>query len=245
MKESNPKGVIMLELVDKVKDNLESVYSEIADAAAECGRDSGEITVMAVTKTHPAEYIAAAVECGIRHIGENRVSEGGRKIKELGKDYAVFHAIGVLHRKEVRQALRDFHWLDAVDKIEIIEEIARRKASPQILLEVNTSGEEAKMGFPPDVVLLESVLGRALELELPVQGFLTVGPLCRDLSGQRKAFEDLRVLRDSLETRLSVSLPELSMGMSDDFALAVKEGATTVRLGRRLFGYRKTCQVSR
>ncbi len=234
----------MLELVNKVKENLEAVYSEIADAAAECGRDPGEITVMAVTKTHPAEYIEAAVECGIRHIGENRVSEGGRKIKQLGKDYAVFHAIGVLHRKEVRQALRDFHWLDAVDKTAIIEEIARRKASPHFLLEVNTSGEESKMGFPPDVVLLESVLGRALELELPVQGFLTVGPLCRDMSGQRKAFESLRVLRDSLETRLSISLPELSMGMSDDFALAVKEGATTVRLGRRLFGYRKTCQIN-
>jgi len=244
MQESNPKGVMMLELADKVKDNLESVYSEIADVAAECGREPGEVTVMAVTKTHPAEYIEAAVKCGIRHIGENRVSEGGRKVKQLGKDYAVFHAIGVLHRKEVRQALRDFHWLDAVDKIEIIEEIARRKATPQILLEVNTSGEPSKKGFSPDVVLLESVLGRALELELPVQGFLTVGPLYRDMSGQRKAFEDLRVLRDSLETRLGVSLPELSMGMSDDFALAVKEGATTVRLGRRLFGYRITCQIN-
>jgi pyridoxal phosphate enzyme (YggS family) len=241
---NSTKGEIMDELINKVRENLDSVEAEIAEAANRAGRQPEEVLVMAVTKTHPAEYITAAVECGITHIGENRVSEGGRKIKALGRDYAVFHAIGVLHRKEVRQALRDFHWLDAIDKTEIIEEIARRKASPEILLEVNTSGEPAKKGFSPDVAFLETVLGRALELELPIKGFFTVGPLCKDLSGQRKAFESLRTIRDSLENRLKVALPELSMGMSDDFELAVMEGSTIVRLGRRLFGYRRTCTVN-
>ena len=229
----------MSELLDKVKENLDSALAEIAEAAEQSGRRAEDVSVMAVTKTHPAEYITAAVECGIRHIGENRISEGGRKIRQLGLDYAEFHAIGVLHRKEVRQAIRDFKWLDAVHKMEIIEEIARRNSSTQILLEVNTSGETAKKGFPPDIVLLESVLGRALELELSVRGFLTVGPLGDDPARQRKAFENLRQIRDSLETSLKISLPELSMGMSDDFSLAVLEGSTMVRLGRRLFGDRE------
>ncbi len=232
------KGVIMTGLLDQVKENIDTALAEIAVAAERAGRQPEDVSIMAVTKTHPAEYIEAAVKCGIRHIGENRISEGGRKIRLLGKEFAEFHAIGVLHRKEVRQAVRDFHWLDAIHKIEIIEEIARRSASTQILLEINTSGESAKKGFPPDVVLLESILGRALELQLPVRGFLTVGPLCRDSVRQRKAFADLREIRDSLETRLNTSLPELSMGMSDDFTLAVLEGSTMVRLGRRLFGAR-------
>lgn len=228
----------MFDFFDKVKENTDSALAEIAAAADRVCRKPEDVSIMAVTKTHPAGYIEVAVKCGIRHIGENRVSEGGRKIRLLGKEFAEFHAIGVLHRKEVRQAVRDFHWLDAIHKIEIIEEIARRNASVQILLEINTSGESAKKGFPPDVVLLESILGRALELKLPVRGFLTVGPLCSDPVRQRKAFADLREIRDSLETRLNASLPELSMGMSDDFALAVLEGSTMVRLGRRLFGAR-------
>lgn len=228
----------MLELLDKVKENRDSALAEIAEAAGRAGRQPEDVSIMAVTKTHPVEYISAAVNCGIRHIGENRISEGGRKIRQLGTDYAIFHAIGVLHRKEVRQAVRDFHCLDAVHKIEIIEEIARRKASPQILLEVNTSGESAKKGFPPDIDFLENILGSALSLNLPVRGFLTVGPLGADNVQQRKAFENLRKIRDALESRLKVSLPELSMGMSDDFTLAVLEGSTMVRLGRRLFGSR-------
>lgn len=228
----------MVDIYDKVRENVDSALAEIAEAAVKSGRQPADVSIMAVTKTHPAHYITVAVKCGIHHIGENRISEGGRKIRELGLDYAVFHAIGVLHRREVRQAVRDFQYLDAIHKIEIIEEIARRDASPQILLEVNTSGEPAKKGFPPDYSLLETILGRAIELKLPVSGFLTVGPLGGDPVEQRRAFGDLRDIRDSMETRLKISLPELSMGMSDDFSLAVMEGSTMVRLGRRLFGSR-------
>ncbi len=228
----------MASLIERVRENINSARSQIAEAAMRAGRQPEDTSIMAVTKTHPVEYITAALECGITHIGENRISEGGRKIRQLGETNAVFHAIGVLHRKEVRQATRDFQWLDAVHKIEIIEEIARRNATPVILLEVNTSGEAAKKGFPPDIDLLENILGRALELQLPVSGFLTVGPLSGDTAKQRRSFAILREIRDSLECRLGVSLPELSMGMSDDFELAVEEGSTMVRLGRRLFGER-------
>lgn len=228
----------MHDIVDTVRNNLTDVEEEIRSACAGCGRNSEEVSVMAVTKTHPAEYINAAVSCGIEHIGENRVTEGGRKIREVGMEAAVFHAIGVLHRSEVRQALRDFHWIDAVDRLKIIEEIARRKTSREILLEVNTSGEEAKKGFQPDQVLLTDILGRAFELDLNVRGFLTVGPLGRGEADMRKAFSLLREVRNAVSQSLGRKLPVLSMGMSDDFTMAVKEGSTMIRLGRRLFGPR-------
>ena len=228
----------MENLKQTLRENLAEVYGSIEKVCASCGRDPAEVSVMAVTKTHPVEYMQAAIECGIRHIGENRISEGGRKIRKVGRESAVFHAIGVLHRSEVRQAVRDFHCLDAVDSLKILEEIARRGASPEILLEVNTSGERAKKGFQPDIGLLCDVLGRGFSLGLSVKGLLTIGPLGEGESSTRKAFEMLRTLRDSLSESLGKELPVLSMGMSDDFDLAVAEGSTIVRLGGRLFGPR-------
>ncbi|HRW78169.1 MAG TPA: YggS family pyridoxal phosphate-dependent enzyme, partial [Candidatus Sabulitectum sp.] len=156
--------------------NLAHVREEIEKACLRSGRNAGEVEIMAVTKTHPAEYVEAAISCGVKHIGENRVSEGGRKVSAVGRDRAIFHLIGVIHRSEVRQAVRDFHCIDAVDRLRILEEIVRREASPRILLEVNTSGEKAKKGFPPDGTLLENAMGFALENGLSVEGLLTVVP---------------------------------------------------------------------
>jgi len=228
----------MEEIEGTVRANLAEVLEEIGRSAAAGGRKASEVSVMAVTKTHPAGFMKAAISCGIEHIGENRVTEGGRKIKEIGRDSAIFHAIGVLHRKEVRQAVRDFHWIDAVDSMNIIDEIARKRPEQNILLEINTSGEPAKKGFPPDAALLEEVVGKAMEQGLSLRGFLTVGPLGSDEKALRKSFALLRTLRDRVSDKLECDLPVLSMGMSDDFALAVMEGSTMVRLGRRLFGPR-------
>ncbi len=228
----------MKDLMRTVEDNLAHVRDEIGKACLRSGRRVEEVEIMGVTKTHPPEYVEAAIRCGIRHIGENRVSEGGRKVNAVGREMAVFHLIGVIHRSEVRQAVRDFHCIDAVDRVRILEEIVRREASPRILLEVNTSGEEAKKGFPPDGTLLETALGFALENGLQVDGLLTVGPLGAGEIGMREAFSSLRELRDRLSASLGVPLPALSMGMSDDFSIAVEEGSTIVRLGRILFGPR-------
>jgi len=225
-------------LIDVIRLNLQSASEEIDKAAALCGRKPDEISIMAVTKTHPAEYIQAALDCGLRHIGENRITEGGRKIREIGREKAVFHAIGVLHRKEVRQAVRDFHWIDAVDRIEIVREIASRNSDTDLLFEVNTSGEPAKKGFIPESAVLQEAVGEALALGLRIHGFLTVGPLSGDVKARRASFKMLRELRDSVALSLKQELPVLSMGMSDDFAEAVLEGSTIVRLGRRLFGER-------
>ena len=226
-----------------IEERLQQARDIISTSAAGSDRTGEEVKIMAVTKMHPPEVVRAAIGAGIDLIGENRVSEGGRKVNAVGKGSAEFHLIGPVHRKELRQALRDFHSIDAVDRMEIAEEIVRRLsmtgvAQPGILLEVNTSGEGTKAGFPPDADLLEDVLGRLRESGLRVDGFLTVGPLGTGETSVRRAFARLRELRDSLETALGEGYPELSMGMSDDFQWAVMEGSTTVRLGRYLLGER-------
>ena len=229
----------MNELFDLVQENIKSAKIDIEKAVSKSGRNTDDVSIMAVTKTHPVSYMEAALSAGLIHLGENRISEGGRKIKELGSDTAIFHAIGVLHRKEVRQAARDFFWLDAVHNLKIIDELTRRKVSNKILLEVNTSGESAKQGFAPDLGVLEETINKVVEFNLNLEGFLTVGPLGKGETEQRKAFSSLREIRDKLEKRCGIQLPVLSMGMSDDFGIAILEGSTMVRLGRRLFGTRK------
>ncbi len=228
---------------EHVRRRLAEAREVIAGALEGTGRSPDEVRIMAVTKTHPASVVLTALKAGVRLIGENRVSEGGRKIREVGSGRAEFHMIGPLHRGEVRQAVRDFAWLDAVCRRKIVDEVARRtvareREQPGILFEVNTSGEESKMGWPPEAALLEEELGHAASLGLTVSGLLTIGPLGGGESATRRAFAMLRRLRDDLSRSTGMELPELSMGMSDDFAAAAAEGATTVRLGRYLLGPR-------
>ncbi len=230
---------------DTVRSNLQRARELIHQAGGSTEGTEGAVKIMAVTKTHPPEIVRMAIQAGISIIGENRVSEGGRKIRAVGRDSAEFHMIGPVHTGEVRQAVRDFHWMDSVDRMKIISEIARRTVGrgdpqPGLLLEVNTSGEESKHGFSPDINLLEEIIGKTVELGLDISGLMTVGPLGVGESETRKAFALLRDLRDGLRSRCTQALDELSMGMSDDFQLAVMEGSTTVRLGRFLFGSRNS-----
>jgi pyridoxal phosphate enzyme (YggS family) len=227
----------------RITDRLARARDAIGIALAGSGRVGEPVRIMAVTKMQQPEVLDAAIRAGVSIIGENRVTEGGRKIREIGRHRAEFHLIGPLHRKELRQALRDFHSIDAIDRIEIAEELVRRLSSlgrpqPGVLLEINTSGEKSKAGFQPDPELLTGVIGRIAEEGLRIDGFLTVGPLGVPERTVRKAFAELRELRDGLSASLGIPLSELSMGMSDDFHWAVMEGATTVRLGRYLFGER-------
>lgn len=226
-----------------IRENVERAQNAIQDALANSGL-SQEVRIMAVTKTHSVELVQKTIEAGITLIGENRVSEGGRKVREIGKEKAEFHMIGPLHTKEVRQVIRDFHAVDSLCRMKIAKEIARRVESneiqqPSILIEVNTSGEESKHGLPPEIGLIEDMITEMIKLGLKIDGFLTIGPLAGTDLQIRKAFASLRGIRDSLETATGLVFPELSMGMSDDFHLAVMEGATTVRLGRYLFGRRR------
>lgn len=230
--------------VEIIESNLKTAIELVEDTLNSCGEPGRAVAIMAVTKTHPVEIAAMAIEAGVTLLGENRVSEGGRKIKALGKNAAEFHMIGPIHTGEVRQAVRDFHWIDSVGRLKIAREIARRTVSkgeeqPGILIEVNTSSEASKHGFDPDYHLLRDVLGEIGELGLHISGLMTVGPLGGTEQDTSSAFALLRNLRDRLASGCGYDLPELSMGMSDDFELAVAQGATTIRLGRYLFGPRQ------
>ncbi|MCD4847334.1 MAG: YggS family pyridoxal phosphate-dependent enzyme [Candidatus Aegiribacteria sp.] len=230
--------------IESIKSNFHRAGDMIAEALNAVHHSPRVVRIMAVTKTHPVELVQLSIEAGIRIIGENRVSEGGRKIKTLGKEVAEFHMIGPIHTGEVRQAVRDFHWIDSICRMKIAEEIAKRttainKKQPGILVEVNTSGEESKHGLAPEYSVLEEALGQMRELGLVISGLLTIGPLGGTEEETRKAFASLRNLRDDLSRKCGFELPELSMGMSDDFQLAVMEGSTIVRLGRFLFGRRQ------
>jgi PLP dependent protein len=224
--------------------NLEQARELIDRALGSTGSSNRSVRIMAVTKTHPPEVVRMVLDAGIRLIGENRVSEGGRKVKAMGREAAEFHMIGQLHTGEVRQAVRDFHCIDSIGRLKIASEIARRtvmrdEKQPGLLIEVNTSGEDSKHGFPCDYHVLEDSVGRIIEMGLDVSGMMTVGPLGASEPEIRGAFALLRELRDRLCENCGIRLGELSMGMSDDFPLAVMEGATTVRLGRFLLGPRR------
>jgi len=238
------REVNIVSSVQSIKNNFQRAREHVEDVLNACGESGRIVKIMAVTKTHPVELVRDTIEAGITLLGENRVSEGGRKVKALGKNTAEFHMIGPIHTKEVRQAVRDFHWIDSVDRVKIAGEIAektvaRGKEQPGILIEVNTSGEGTKHGFSPDFHLLEDVLGEIGEMALRASGLMTVGPLGGTERDTSEAFALLRKLRDRLKDGCGHELSELSMGMSDDFQLAVAEGATIVRLGRYLFGPRQ------
>lgn len=197
------------------------------------------VRVVAVTKSHGPEAVRAAVEAGLTDVGENRVQEALAKQEAL-RDVAVrWHLIGPLQRNKVRAVVGRFALLQAVDRPELVLELARRiGAGPvqPVLVEVNCSGEGQKAGVDPAALpgLLDLLRQHPV---LDVQGLMTLAELTDDVSRQRRAFRMLRELRDRMNAAGHV-LPELSMGMSADFAVAVEEGATMVRLGTLLFGER-------
>jgi hypothetical protein len=217
-----------------------SVRATIARHQA-IGGWSHPVTVVAVTKTHGPDAVRAAVAAGIADVGENRVQEAVGKMDQLAGTPVAWHLIGSLQRNKVRQVIGRFALVHSVDRVELVEEFARRVPAgtrQRVLLEVNCGGEAQKAGVEP--AALPELLEAARRVEtLSVEGLMTMAPLTEDAAVQRAAFRRLRTLRDELAGR-GVPLPVLSMGMSGDFAVAVEEGATMVRLGTILFGERGT-----
>ena len=216
-----------------IADNLLQVNDQIASACERAGRDRSEVTLIAVSKTFPAEAIAEAHAAGQRHFGENRVQEGLTKLEqlaELGVD-ADIHLIGHLQRNKARHAGR-FASVQSVDSVRLAEAISRRlERELPIMLEVNVGKEASKQGFAAAELdeALEQI--RALP-NLRVEGLMTVAPEVADPEDVRPVFATLRKLSERFE------LPELSMGMSNDYAIAIEEGSTMVRIGRAIFGNR-------
>jgi len=230
--------------VTAFESRYESIRERIDGAASRSGRKSSGIALMAVTKTRQVMELEEAWEAGIRLFGENRVQEAAEKIVAWPPvKVADWRLIGHLQRNKARKAVALFSRIESLDRRELALELQRileeKEERMDTLIEVNTSGEASKHGVSPEglELLLEQVLQACPRLE--VKGLMTIGPLGANLSGTAKAFALLRELRDRNASRLGLVLPELSMGMSDDFEVAIEQGSTCVRLGRALFGPRE------
>jgi PLP dependent protein len=223
-----------------IAENLERVREQIAQAALKAGRTANEIELVAITKTHPAEKVREAVEAGHTLFGESRVQEARAKISEL-PSHLRWHFVGHLQKNKIRHALPLFELFHGIDSLALAEEMNRIAAAdgmhPRVLLEINMAGEGSKFGFKPESVRREMESLLALS-RLTIEGLMCIPPLAEEADASRKYFVQLRELRDSLEREFQLKLPQLSMGMTQDFWVAVEEGATLVRVGTAIFGER-------
>lgn len=230
-------------MVTSIKDNLEKIREEIGAAAASCGRLEEDILLVAVTKTRSIEEIKEAASLGLTSVGENRVQELAEK-RALwpGGDFLQWRLIGHLQRNKARRALTAAAAIDSLDSPQLASTLSRIAAEEgktvPVLIEVNTSGEASKHGIAPEKVeeFLEWVVENCPSLR--PEGFMTVGPLGGDEGQVRRSFALLRSIGEAARARSGLALPELSMGMSGDFAWAIAEGSTMVRIGSSIFGPR-------
>lgn len=222
-----------------ISDNLQRVRERIAAAALNSGRTLSEVTLLAVSKTFSAETVAEALAAGQCKFGENRVQELAKKAPLLPTT-CHWHLIGHLQQNKVRQALQYASVIQSVDSLPLLQRINRIAAemhlTPEILLEINISGETSKFGARPDEaeMLLEATRGGPARCT----GLMTIAPLQASETELAAVFSGLRKLRDHLVSSSGLALPELSMGMSGDFEIAIAEGATIVRIGSAIFGQR-------
>ena len=226
--------------MDSIAENLERVREQITQATAKAGRAVNEIELVAITKTHPAEKVREAVEAGHSVFGESRVQEARAKIPELPSNLR-WHFVGHLQKNKIRHALPLFELFHGVDSLALAQEMNRIAAEdgerPRLLLEVNVAGEGSKFGFKAETLRAE--IGSLLALpRLLIEGLMCIPPLAEEAEVSRKFFVQLRELRDSLEKEFDVTFPHLSIGMTQDFSIAVEEGATLVRVGTAIFGER-------
>src|SRR5450432_4113984 len=226
--------------MEEIAANLEQVRARIAEAAQKCGRSPHDIELVAVSKTHAAEKVQAAVEAGQFLFGESRVQEARAKIPLLPSRLR-WHFIGHLQKNKIRHALPLFELFHGIDSLALAQDMDRigeeEGIRPRVLLEVNVSGEASKHGFAP--AALRQELEAALSLgRLSIEGLMTMPPLAPEAEASRRYFVAMRELRDELEAEFDLRLPQLSMGMSHDFTVAIEEGATLVRVGTAIFGTR-------
>ena len=215
---------------------------ERIERAKERGGRGGEVTLVAVTKTHPADVVRAAIEAGLSDVGENRVQELEQKVGEVGRGAVRWHLIGHLQRNKVKTALPLFDLLHSLDSLRLAQALSdaavKAGATVRALVEVNAVGEETKGGVPAAEVV--DVVGRMAELPgLELRGMMTMAPFTDDEAVIRRAFRTTRELcEDARRWVTGFAGNELSMGMSNDFEIAVEEGATLVRVGSSIFGER-------
>jgi len=237
--------------VTDIAANLRSVQARIADAALRASRDPTEVRLVAVTKTLSTDLVGAAYKLGLRHFGENRVEEAAGKVAVLPPDIT-WHMIGHIQSRKAKQVVQLMHCIHSVDSLRLaiqLDRLSLRRTSPlPVLLEINVSGEPSKSGLPAaqwsaDPRERQSLFSAIEDLvalpHLKVEGLMTIAPIVSEAEQARPVFMSLRRLLDELRSRYPRSdWLHLSMGMTDDFEIAIEEGATMVRIGRAIFGHR-------
>jgi len=218
-------------------ENVKNLREEIADVCSRAGRNESDITIVAASKYVGAEGILEAHEAGIQHFGENRVQDALDKIEKC-PDSITWHFIGHLQRNKVTKVVGNFEFIHSVDSFRLAEKIQQvaedNNIVQKIMLEVNISGEYSKFGLESDVVmkLVEEVISQK---NLRLTGLMTMAPFTDDETQVRPVFRGLRRLRDDIEIRFDKKLPNLSMGMTNDWRIAIEEGATHLRIGSAIF----------
>jgi len=225
--------------MDDFSSRFLKIQNTIDAAARHSHRDPSEVQLIAVSKTQPAETIQEAMRAGVTHFGENKVQEARGKIETLGR--GIWHLIGHLQTNKARDAVRLFDSIDSVDRIELARELDQRAAAigkiQNVLLQVNIAGESTKFGCAPETARALAEAINALP-RLNLSGVMTIAPFSPEPEKSRPHFAGLRELRDRIQTDTGLQLPVLSMGMSGDYAVAIEEGSTCVRIGTALFGER-------
>lgn len=225
-----------------ISENIAAVRARIDEAAAKAGREGDAIELVAVSKGHGPEALSEAVAAGQLLFGESRVQEARAKIPFVSSRIQ-WHLIGHLQSNKVRQALPLFERIHSIDSLDLAQNVNRVADEmgllPKVFLEVNVAGEASKHGFSYDA--LRSSMEEILALDrLAIDGLMAIPPFQPDPEGSRRYFAMLREWRDALQEEFRFGLPELSMGMSHDYTIAIEEGATIVRVGTAIFGERKT-----
>ena len=223
---------------NEIERRLEIARARITAAASRAGRDPASIRLVLASKTQPSEAIRAASRAGARDFGENYVQEAIAKRAELADLTEIrWHLIGHLQTNKARAAASAFALIHSVDSVRLAEALGRAQPSPRVraLIEVNLGAEASKSGVAPDAVaaLLDAVRGK-----IEIEGLMTIPPPAAGAETTRPYFARLREMRDRLAVQSGLALSELSMGMTDDFEIAIEEGATIVRIGRAVFGER-------
>jgi PLP dependent protein len=208
---------------DEIRANIAALETRIAAACARAGRARSEVTLVAVSKTFPASDVELAIDAGMTDIGENKVQEARDKKPSVARA-ARWHLIGHLQSNKAKDAVRLFDVIQTVDSLELAEKIQRLDTKPELLLQVNIGREPQKSGVDPSDV-------PAFAKEIALRGLMAIPPVGAP-EEMRSYFRELRVLRDAC------GLEQLSMGMTDDFEVAIEEGATIIRVGRAIFGSR-------
>ncbi len=227
--------------METIKNNLEIIKEKIEKAALMANRNPEEIKLVAVTKTATIEQIEEAINAGVKIIGENKIQEAKEKYKILSADIE-WHLVGHLQTNKVKYAIEIFDCIHSVDSIKLAEEIDKRSLQfgkiTNVLIEVNVSGEETKYGIRPEEVkpFLKETSGFS---RIRVRGLMTIAPIAEDKEEVRPYFRKLRELSEEINSKnlKNVKIDYLSMGMTEDFEVAIEEGANMVRIGRGIFGF--------